>query len=86
MTIEPPSGQDESADMQVMDVPEIAKFGAVARARTTEIAGSRGTFYIVAFVVTSDKYRILVNAGGRERQDQAAGDAAVLITELLHTS
>ncbi|MFI6501786.1 hypothetical protein [Nonomuraea typhae] len=86
MTVEPPSGGGESEGMQVVDVPRIATFGAVARAKTTEIAGSRGTLYIVAFVVTSDRYRILVNAGSKDRLDQAAGDAAVMMTELLHTS
>lgn len=71
------------SDFPVVDVPELKRIPAQARAKVTQIAVGSKKLYISTFVVTSDRFRISVAYSAEERRDQDVGDAAVAITERL---
>lgn len=79
-----PSTPSNDADFQVVDVPELRKIGATARARTTQFSLGAKALYISTFVVSSDQFRITVSYSGEDRRDQEVADATVAIAERLH--
>jgi len=85
MTVTRPSAANTASDFPVVDIPALKQFGAEARAKVTQIALGSRKLYISTFVVTSDRYRISVAYTAEERKDQGVGDAAVGITQRLHT-
>lgn len=72
-------------DFPVVDIPELKRIPAQARAKVTQIAVGSKKLYISTFIVTSDRFRISVAYTAEERRDQDVGDAAVAIAERLNT-
>jgi hypothetical protein len=72
-------------DFPIVDVPELKRIPAQARAKVTQIAVGAKKLYISTFVVTSDRFRIAVASTAEERRDKDVGDAAVAIAERLNT-
>jgi len=75
----------DDSDFPVVDVPELKRINAQARAKVTQIAIGSKKLYISTFVVTSDRFRISVASTAEKRDDQDVGDAAVAIAERLNT-
>jgi hypothetical protein len=69
----------------VVDVPEVKRIPAQARAKVTQLAVGSKKLYISTFIITSDRLRITVAYSGEARRDQDVGDAAVAIAERLNT-
>jgi hypothetical protein len=72
-------------DFPVVDVPEVKRIPAQARAKVTQLAVGSKKLYISTFIITSDRLRITVAYSGEARRDQDVGDAAVAIAERLNT-
>jgi hypothetical protein len=85
VTITLPSANNTASDFPVVDIPALKQFGAEARAKVTQIAVGSKKLYISTFVVTSDRYRISVAYSDEKRHDQEVGDAAVGLTQRLHS-
>jgi hypothetical protein len=79
-----PTAPSNTAGFQAVDVPELRKIGATARAQTTQISAGAKTLYISTFVVSSNQFRITVSYSGEDRRDQQVADAAIAIAEQLH--
>jgi hypothetical protein len=86
-TVGKPSSTTTStdSDFPVVDIPELRRIPAQARAKVTQIAVGSKKLYISTFVVTSASLRITVAYSGEQRRDQDVGDAAVAIAQRLHT-
>jgi len=76
---------NNDADFPVVDVPEVKRIPAQARAKVTQLAVGSKKLYISTFIVTSDRLRITVAYSGEARRDQDVGDAAVAIAQRLST-
>jgi hypothetical protein len=87
VTVRAPSSTTASSDTDfpVVDIPELKRIPAQARAKVTQIAIGSKKLYISTFVVTSDRFRISVAYTAEQRRDQDVGDAAVGIAERLNT-
>jgi hypothetical protein len=73
------------SDFPVVDIPELKRIPAQARAKVTQIALGSKKLYISTYVVTSDQLRISVAYTAEKRRDQDVGDAAVAMAERLNT-